>query len=110
VSEPAGSDDPLREVQDVLTDIVAAPLAEIVAELNKTLAYPELHRSRLVPQMLWLFGGGATVRNIAEHLSSKTGLPARVWGLAARGDAQLVTAAPALFGPAAALSALAWES
>ncbi|MCR4411418.1 MAG: hypothetical protein NUV77_03210, partial [Thermoguttaceae bacterium] len=80
VSDPAGSDDPLREVQDVLTDIVAAPLAEIVSELNKTLAYPELHRSRLVPQMLWLFGGGATVRNMAAHLSPKTGLPVRVWG------------------------------
>ncbi len=110
VLDPARPDDPLREVQEVLTEIVAAPMAEMVAELNKTLAYPELHRSRLVPQTLWLFGGGATVKNVAAHLSQKTGLPVRVWGLAARGEQGRSPAAPALFGPAAALSALAWES
>ncbi len=71
VCDPAGHKDPMRDVQEVITDVTAGLLNEIVSQLNKTLSYPELHRSGLVPEEIWLLGGGATVRNLAPLLSAK---------------------------------------
>lgn len=107
VIHPSAPRDRCTEVQQVLTDIVAEPVAALVAEIQRTLAYPELHRAALMPSRLWLFGGGATVRNIAPHLGAKIGLPVEPWGLEGPGD-RMAGEAP-LVGPAAALSALAWE-
>lgn len=104
---PGSEGDPRAEVQHVLTDIVAEPIAALVAEIQRTLAYPELHRAALLPSRLCLFGGGATVRNIAPYLQEKIGLPVEPWRLDGPGDRG--AAETVLMGPAAALSALAWE-
>lgn len=107
VVDPSAPRDPRAEVQDVLTDIVAEPVAALVAEIQRTLAYPELHRAALLPSRLWLFGGGATVRNIAPYLRAKIGLPVQPWRL--EGPSGRRASEGVLVGPAAALSALAWE-
>jgi len=107
VVAPSAGPDPWAEVRQVLTDIVAEPTAALVAEIQRTLAYPELHRASLLPRRLWLFGGGGTIRNIAPYLAAKIGLPVEPWQL---DDREAPAAVPAvLLGPAAALSALAWE-
>lgn len=108
--DPANPDDPLRDVQEVLTDVTAEPLGKVVSRLGKTLAYPELHRSRLLPERVWLFGGGATVRNLPAIVSARIGLPVEAWSLP-WGDSPAVTGTLPpieILGTAAALSALAW--
>jgi Tfp pilus assembly PilM family ATPase len=112
VVDQAGHDDSLRSVQEVVADVVGEPINAILAELEKTLSYLKLHRSRLEPKRLWLFGGGATVKNIAPYLAIKAGLEMDVWrmpgdpaGRRVEGGAPLE-----LFGNAVALSALAWAA
>ena len=112
VIDPAGRDDTLRSVQEVVADVVGEPIAGILAEVAKTLSYLKLHRSNLTPERLWLFGGGATVKNIAPYLAAKAGLETAVWrlpgdsaGRRADGGAPLE-----LLGNAVALSALAWAA
>lgn len=107
VVDPSKGPDPWTEVRQVLTDIVAEPVAALVAEIQRTLAYPELHRASLLPHRLWLFGGGATVRNIAPYLAARIGLPVEPWHL--DGPETSGAVPEALLGPAASLSALAWE-
>ncbi len=107
VVDPSAGGDRWAELRHVLSDIVAEPVAALVAEIQRTLAYPELHRAGLLPGRVWLFGGGATVRNIAPYLRAKIGLPVEPWRLEGPGDR--MGAEPVLMGPAAALSALAWE-
>lgn len=105
-------DDAASEVRQVIGDAAAEMLNEMVTELDKTLSYLAVHRRNLSPQLLWLFGGGATIRNIAAYLSASIGLPVQRWRLPASPDAnEHDPRAPAeMFGAAAALSALAWES
>jgi Tfp pilus assembly PilM family ATPase len=110
LSDPAGCDDALGDVQEILTDISSEPLGAVVAQLDKTLSYPELHRSRLLPEKIWLFGGGATIRNVSAVLSDRIGVPVQTWDLPqAAGGATTGPLPPVqLLGPAIALSALAW--
>ncbi len=106
VLDPSAPSAPWTEVQQVLTDIIAEPAAALVAEIQRTLAYPELQRAGLLPSRLWLFGGGATVRNIAGYLAARIGLPVEPWRLEASAD---LAVDAVLMGLAAAVSALAWE-
>jgi len=109
--DPAEWDSSLGEVQEILTDISGEPLGNVVSQLNKTLAFPELHRSGLLPEKIWLFGGGATVRNVPSLLSDRIGLPVQAWGLSQAGGETAGALPPVqLLGPAIALSALAWQS
>ena len=95
------------EIQEILADVLSPSLGAMISQLNKTLAYPELHRSRLIPQRAWLLGGGATVRNMAAFLSARVGLPFETWRLPGTAQGGSAGNAPlALLGPAVALSAL----
>ena len=99
--------DAVREIQEVLADVTSQALGAMVSQLNKTLAYPELHRSRLIPRKIWLLGGGATVRNMAAVLSARAGLPFEAWRLpGSEGPGSFSAVPDALLGPAVALSAL----
>jgi Tfp pilus assembly PilM family ATPase len=108
--DPIRRDDALADIQEILTDISSEPLGAVVAQLDKTLSYPELHRSGLVPERIWLFGGGATVRNVSAVLSERIGVPIECWTLpqSATGDPIGTSPLIPLLGPAIALSALAW--
>lgn len=109
VVDPGAKEEPFHDAQEVITEVTAGPLGEIVSQLNKTLAYPELHRSGLVPTKIWLLGGGATVRNVAALLSARIHLPVQTWNLAYAGpDDRAAPVPPAILAPAAALSALAF--
>jgi Tfp pilus assembly PilM family ATPase len=110
LSDPVRRDDTLADIQEILTDISSEPLGAVVAQLDKTLSYPELHRSGLVPESIWLFGGGATVRNVSAVLSERIGVPIQTWTLPQTGAGDPIGPSPLLplLGPAIALSALAW--
>jgi hypothetical protein len=58
---------------------------------------------------MYLFGGGATLRGLAEHLTRKLDLPHRLWRLSGACEDTKGCPQCCLFGPAIALSALAWE-
>jgi Tfp pilus assembly PilM family ATPase len=110
LSDPSRRDDTLADIQEILTDVSSEPLGAVVAQLDKTLSYPELHRSGLVPESIWLFGGGATVRNVPAVLSERIGMPIHAWALPHTGALDPIGPSPLLplLGPAIALSALAW--
>jgi len=99
---------PASGLQEAIGDVVAEPLACLVAELTKTMSFAGRQLRKRAPQSLLLLGGGATIRNVAEHLSSRLQLPVSNWSLprqtgyaAALGEDQT-----ALFGVAAGLSQL----
>lgn len=112
-SEPRpqrSSPDPsTSRIQTAIGEFAAPVIRRIVVELRKTLAWIEQQSGR-PPAEIWLCGGGAIVRNMAECLSAEVGLPVRRWRLpdAPSGD-RPDDAAESLFATAAALSALHWE-
>ena len=105
--DPALDETPLKEIQDTIITVGAAALANLMEELNKTLAYLDLHRPQLVPGRVWLFGGGGAIRNVASYLTAKVGKPVQSWRLVDDRPEQLIDNSPpqmlasamALFGP-----------
>ena len=89
--------------------IISAPLENLVGELQRTWSFLQQQFRSLVPERVWLFGGGAAVGNLSAHLTERTGVPTRVWQLSANRDIA-GESDEALFGVAAALSALAWRA
>jgi Tfp pilus assembly PilM family ATPase len=91
-------------------EVVAEPLGRMVAELNRTLEYLRGHRSAMRPARVLLFGGGATIRNVAGLLSRKIGLDVGVWRFPHTSADRDVApeCPPEMLGPAIALSSLAW--
>jgi len=101
-----------HEIQAAITSAIADVTASLVDEIERTLGFLESQRRHQHPASLWLMGGGASLRNIGPHLSAALHLPVSIWGVPA--DCELAGATPsrqaALFGPALALSTLAWRA
>jgi len=109
VVDPGAREDPLHDVQEAIAEVIGGLMNEMVSQLNKTLAYPELHRSGLVPGKIWLLGGGATVKNVAALLSARIHVPVQTWHLPYAGPGRSAgPVPPAMLAPAVALSALAF--
>ena len=101
-----------REIQSAISATVAGTLDELVGQLTRTLQFAETQRRHLQPTSIWLMGGGASMRNIDHYLQEALKLPVRIWKLPA-GEDEIFCAADnrsALFGPAVALSSLAWRA
>ena len=99
------------QIQEVVCEVVSEPVNEIADELRRTLAYLATLGSEIVPDGVCLLGDGAAIRNIAPHLSEKTGVSVWPWDLPdARLSCNNPGTPPALLGVAAALSSLGWES
>lgn len=101
-----------HEIQAAITDAIADVIRSLVDTIKRTLGFLESQRRYQRPASLWLMGGGASLQNIGPYLSAALHLPVSIWGVPA--DCELVGATPsrqaALFGPALALSALAWRA
>lgn len=100
-----------RDLQEFVGDLLRGPVDEILAELNKTLGFLKHQSPDLAPHTVWLTGGGATVRNIAEILEAGLGVAVRNWRPAAAEPADDFvrdghTPGVELFANAAALSLL----
>jgi Tfp pilus assembly PilM family ATPase len=99
-----------EELQEVIQEVIAEPLDRFLEEVRRTLAYLQQQRRSLMPQQLILFGGGASIRNIAKFVTEKLDLPAEPWDFPAKDTARPSSrewSMPVL-GPAIALSTLAW--
>ena len=79
VPSDAVHDSAQRELQEFVAELVRGPIEEILGELNKTLAFLKHQSPELTPGLIWLAGGGATVRNIGEHLAAGLELTVKNW-------------------------------
>ena len=112
VPKDLGHADADAEAAEAITDAAAGSLDELVRQIGRTLQFTELQRRHLQPAAIWLLGGGASLKNIATYLSQALSLPVHILSLAPE-EAPIACAAgnrSAVFGNAAALSALAWRA
>lgn len=109
--DPGVSDAEGRQIQEVVCEVVSEPINEIADELRRTLGYLAMPGSKVTPDGVCLLGDGAAIRNISLRLAEKIGVSVWPWNLP---DTELSCnnpgAPPAIFGVAAALSSLEWES
>ncbi len=106
----ASSGDP-RTAQ-AITGAVSETVDELVRQISRTLQFTEMQRRHLQPSAVWLMGGGASIKNIEPYLANTLPVPAHIWSLEPE-SAPIACAAgsrAAVFGGAAALSALAWRA
>jgi len=98
-------------VAELVSELAAKPLAQLEQEIQRTIAHLEIQRKATVPQSICLMGGGGTIRGIAPLLAERLNLNVSLWEMPQQNDsAPLTSATPmCMLGPAAALSALAWE-
>lgn len=109
---------PRDEVAEFVRELVEPMVNNLVDELQRTLEH--LHnlgkqmtpkRLFLAPQLVYLFGGGATIGGIDLLLSQRLHRQVLPWKLS--DDAEAVATSRgtplAMLGPAIALSALCWE-
>src|SRR5262249_31145428 len=88
--------------------MIAEPLSQFAAEVQRTLDFIDLRFRSLMPKKIILLGCGALVAQLPETLAAETGLCVQRWSLPVA-SGQPARAEEALFGVAAALSSLAWE-
>jgi type IV pilus assembly protein PilM len=105
----ASNSSPLAAIAKSAQGMIAEPLAQVVAEVKRTLDFIDLQFRSIVPKKLIVLGGGAVVPALPAAIAEETGVPTRLWALPSSGD-QPARADEALFGVAAALSSLAWET
>ena len=99
-------------LDQAMTEAAAPALDELVRQISRTLQYTEMQRRHLQPGAVWLMGGGASLKNVREYLAQELSLPVHVVSLAAESGTIPCAAGSrsAVFGSAAALSALAWRA
>lgn len=86
--------------------IIAHPLQDLLAEIKRTVDYICDNFRAHKPRHVCLFGGGALIKNLPGHISHKLQMPATPWTLGGTHS----DPSDAIYGLAAGLSALAWES
>ncbi len=110
-----GSADIAKLVQEVL----AEPMNQLAEELRRSFSHFQYVRRMPAPETLYLFGGGAMIENLDNHLSSALStdshrLEARTWQLPGPSSSSSPRKDDArddcLFAAAIALSAIAWEA
>jgi Tfp pilus assembly PilM family ATPase len=103
----AGSD-----VARSITEAATPALEELIRQISRTLQFTETQRRHLQPVGIWLLGGGATLKNIDAYLSHHLSLPVQIVALKPESEPIRCAAGSrsAVFGNAAALSALAWRA
>ena len=101
-----------RDAAHAITEAVAPVLDELVRQIARTLQFTEMQRRHLQPAGIWFLGGGASLKNLAPYLSHALSLPVHIVSLAPESDPIPCAAGnrSAVFGNAAALSALAWRA
>jgi type IV pilus assembly protein PilM len=95
-----------------ISEAAAPALDALVHQVGRTLQFTEMQRRHLQPAAIWLLGGGATLKNVDAYLTDKLSTPVRIVSLSPQEGAIACAAGrrSAVFGNAAALSALAWRA
>jgi Tfp pilus assembly PilM family ATPase len=96
-----------RDLQVAIGHASSAPLARLIEELRKTLSYVRARHASLLPERLWLLGGGAAIANVASPMKAGVDMPCHIWKLPPdhTNDVSRAEDAP-LLSAAIALSAL----
>ena len=95
-----------QEAADLIAELARPLIDRLRDELARTLEHLKSHRKPVMPERLFTFGGGATL-GAERLLAERAGCKISAWTLPGCDPPQ---AGPlCLFGPAIALSALAWE-
>ncbi len=101
-----------QQMAQAITAGAAGTLDELARQIGRTLQFTEMQRRHLQPAAIWLMGGGASMKNAGPFLTKALSLPVHIWNLES-GTEPIACAAgnrAAVFGGAAALSALAWRA
>jgi len=106
---PAHDPSALAGLAKAAHGLIAEPLAQVTAEVKRTLDFIDLQFRSSIPKKLILLGGGALAPALPTALAEETGLPTRLWSMSAESSSP-PRPEEALFGVAAALSSLAWEA
>jgi type IV pilus assembly protein PilM len=106
------ANDASSNAADAITAAASGVLDELVRQVSRTLQFTEMQRRHLQPTAVWLLGGGASVKNIGPYLSQALSLPVHILSLSPVEEpiACAAGARSAVFGTAAALSAMAWRA
>ena len=101
-----------RELQAAISEAAYGTVEALFQQVQRTLQFVHSQRRHLSPSGVWLMGGGATIRNVGPYLGEKLEMPVHIWGIPAdaRELPNMGGQRSALFGAAAALSALAWRA
>ncbi len=100
-----------KALSEVIEKRIAEPVSRLEEQLDRTLAHLKFQRKPIVPECIYLFGGGATIRGLDRRLAQRLSMEVQVWQMdqGVNVEASSNPAADCLFGPAVALSSLAWE-
>ncbi len=95
----------------VILDSISGPIEKLEFEIQRTMSHLQTQRRQIIPQGVFMFGGGSAVNGIAPLLTERLGLEHRRWqfGNGQQTDNLVDANWTHLLGPAIALSALAWE-
>lgn len=106
VVEPDSSDD----LSQLLGNIVARPMQQIVEEINRTLVFLKSHRRVAAAKKVILTGGGAAVPNAAEYLDRYISIVVEPWHASQLELSEDIDEDQSLapFATSIALSSLAW--
>jgi Tfp pilus assembly PilM family ATPase len=103
-------------LQQAMAEAAVEQLARFAEEVKRTLAYFDAQRRELIPERVWLLGGGAAIPGAARWLAAACDVPVKAWQISdagassdpardARPPATMLPSEPLLAG-AIALSAL----
>jgi type IV pilus assembly protein PilM len=107
--ETSTNSDP--HIAEAITGAASDSVDGLVRQIQRTLQFTEMQRRHLQPVAIWLMGGGASMKNIGPYLAETLSLPVHVWTLPQEEPIACASGSrSAVFGNAAALSALAWRA
>jgi len=107
--ESGDANDP--QTSRAITAAASDTIDELVVQIQRTLQFTEMQRKHLQPASIWLMGGGASMKNVAPYLAEALALPVHIWSLPQEEPIPCASGRrSAVFGNAAALSALAWRA
>ena len=101
----------VTDLQGVIEEVVREPLECFIEELSRTTEFLSHQRRVLAPTKIVLLGGGAAVKNMANYLEDRLAMSVETWSVDAVASKSLQDRRLpiAMFGPAMALSSLAWD-
>lgn len=101
-----------EDLQHAIADIIAEPLRAIADELHRTLSYVKMHRRGNEPEIAYLFGGGATLRNADRFIERTVAIRTSTYLLNGQShfESESGRFPIAMLGAAIGLSSLAWRA
>lgn len=95
--------------QQMIKAILQAPLKKMAGELDRTLKYLSGDRQNPMPEEIMILGGGAMLHGVTDWIESVSELPVTRWRIPTTTALDTKQVPLSLFGPAVAMSALAWS-